>query len=126
MKKLILLSVLSLVFGCSYSRTTDPYSSSQSGLTTTPSNPNNPNGSVPVEPTVRFNDVKANVFDVSCTTCHLSRGLSLNFSSYANVQRYLTKIKNDVFVNGSMPPQGGLSTLEKQVLKTWLDTGAPE
>lgn len=125
MKKIILISILSLSFGCSYSQTTDPNSnSSESGLNTTnPSDPITPN---PTEPAVRFADVKANVFDASCTSCHSSRGLSLNFSSYSNTTRYLTKIRNDVFVNGSMPPQSNLTTLQKQVLKTWLDTGAPE
>lgn len=123
MKKIILFSVLSLIMSCSYHST--------SGLNPDSANsslnePGDPSGATPTEPTVRFADVKTNVFDTSCTTCHESRGLSLNFSSYANVTKYLTRIKNDVFVNGSMPPQGDLTALQKQVLKTWLDSGAPE
>ncbi|AZZ35629.1 hypothetical protein CIK05_02045 [Bdellovibrio sp. qaytius] len=130
MKKIILLSMLSLMVGCNYSRQTDPNSnSSESGLSE-PSNPANPSNPTtpqnPAEATVRFKDVKDTVFDVSCSSCHQSRGLSLNFTTYTNVKKYLTKINSDVFSNQSMPPSGGLSTLQKQALKVWLTNGAPE
>lgn len=127
MKKIILLTIVSLVFGCNYHSTNAP-GPGNSGLSTTPepTNPGDPGATTPAEPTVRFADVKTNVFDTSCTSCHESRGLSLNFSSYTNVSKYLTKIRNDVFVNRSMPPSGDLTTLQKQILQTWLNSGAPE
>lgn len=125
---LTVIASFSSLFSCSYSH--------ESGGLVKPVGPNaglsdpKPNEGEPVgggsEPTVRFADVDATVFKTSCTGCHVKRGLDLNFADYANSKSFASEIYVRVFEDRDMPPKKKLTALEEQVLKTWLDNGAPE
>lgn len=117
-----LISILISLTSCNYHSTTEKDSSlaPSSGLDNPP--PSGP-GSGPIEPTIRWHDVQANVFDTSCTSCHSRNSLRLSFSTAANVRPYATRINNEVFLQKTMPPSGSLSSSQQQVLRTWLTTG---
>jgi len=116
---LLALSLVAL-FSCDYSRTNGGKPSG--GPQTVLVDPANPGG----EPTVRFADVKATILDTSCTGCHQNKNLDLSFADYANTKTFASEIFIRVFVDRDMPPKKKLTALEEQVLRTWLDAGAPE
>lgn len=116
--KNILLSILATtLLSCSYSHTTGGSDSTQvpqSGLN---------DGTDPV---VSYADVDKAVFTTSCAGCHQKKGLDLSFADYANSKSFADEIQTRVFEDQDMPPRGGLTDVQLQVLRTWLDTGAPQ
>ena len=118
----IILMALAIIglSSCDYSRTSggQPPTGPQSSLT----DPGNPGE----EPTVRFADVKSTVFDSSCMGCHQNKNLVLNFADYANTKSFAAEILVRVFEVRDMPPRNKLTALQEQVLRSWLDAGAPE
>lgn len=106
------------ISGCSYHHTTDGHTE------TPPSGFQNPNGSG--DQIITFADVKAVVFDQSCTECHARKSEYPDFTTYASVKEYAPEIVDRVFVEENMPPKTQLTDLQKQILKTWLDNGSPE
>lgn len=116
---------LSFLFSCSYSHTSGGLpKGSNAGLSDPKPNEGEPvNG---VEPTVRFADVDATVFQTSCTGCHQKKDLDLSFADYANTKSFASEIYVRVFEDRDMPPKNKLTAAEEQVLRTWLDGGAPE
>lgn len=120
--KLIFLtfSFLTLV-ACSYSHTSGGrvLGSPQTGL----ADPKPGDGE---EPTVRFADVDRAVFAGSCTGCHQKKGLDLSFADYTNSKSFANEIYVRVFEDEDMPPRGGLTELQLQVLRTWIENGSPE
>jgi mono/diheme cytochrome c family protein len=69
--------------------------------------------------------VKQNVFTMNCVGCHGSSG-GVNLESYAAIKAALPRIENAVFVNHSMPKNGSLDENSLQILRNWIDLGAPE
>ncbi|HEY8270678.1 MAG TPA: cytochrome c [Pseudobdellovibrionaceae bacterium] len=75
--------------------------------------------------------VNDKVFQPKCFQCHSLAGGNkggVNLESYDNVLVNLADIQIDIFTEDSMPPlsRGGpLGAYEKNVLKMWLDAGAP-
>lgn len=120
MKNILLALSLVALSSCDYSRTSGGNSSlgPQSGLT----DPTKPGE----EPAVRFADVKATVLDTSCTGCHQKKGLDLSFADHANTKSFAAEILVRVFEDRDMPPKKKLTVLEEQVLRSWLEAGAPE
>lgn len=120
MKSIIVLILFMTLSSCNYSRTSGgtPSTDPQGGL----SDPNRPGE----ELAVRFADVKANVLDKSCAGCHQAIGLDLSFADYTNTKSFAAQILNRVFVVRDMPRGNKLTVLQEQVLRTWLDAGAPE
>jgi hypothetical protein len=78
---------------------------------------------------VSYAQVSAQVFAVSCKSCHMngaSRG-GVTLNSYASTVSNLAAIRSTVF-DGSpslMPPQG-LPDAQKAILQQWIDQGAVE
>lgn len=64
-----------------------------------------------------------------CLNCHSSGGGNkggANFETYANVRAQLSQIANRTLEVKDMPPKEKLSEAELQILRNWLDVGAPE
>lgn len=85
------------------------------------------------EPVVRFADVNAVLFSApcdgckkTCAECHQAKGEDLSFADYANTKQFISELQDRVFVEKDMPPRGTLSDVQLQVLRTWIDNGAPE
>ncbi len=69
---------------------------------------------------INFEIVKNKVFVARCTVCH---------QQYNNYQNVVTELKSiqDAVISDRMPKSGGpLTSLEKEILLTWIDAGAPE
>ncbi|WP_409479031.1 hypothetical protein [Pseudobdellovibrio sp. HCB154] len=115
---LLTLTFLTLV-SCSYSHTSGGHdqASPQAGL----SDPKPGE-----EPAVRYADVNSAVFASSCSGCHQKKGLDLSFADYANSKSFANEIFVRVFEDQDMPPRGGLTELQLQVLRTWIENGSPE
>lgn len=68
------------------------------------------------------------VLGTECEHCHTPRnqhgGVLLN--SYENVSASLSSIESAVFIKKSMPPSSPLTARQEQLLKRWLEIGAPE
>lgn len=60
-----------------------------------------------------------------CTSCHGNAGY-VNLEDYASTVANMAKIKNAVFVKGSMPSGGTLSQDQKAILWNWIKRGGPE
>lgn len=113
---LILTVMTSLLSGCNYSRTSNSPPSGETGLGQTPE----------AGPTFKFADVQAQVFSVSCKNCHIARGLDLTFEDYETTRNDADEILNRVIVAKNMPPGKPLTAIQEQVLRVWLDEGAPQ
>jgi len=69
-----------------------------------------------------------NVVEKKCLACHhsLPGGKRPLLEGYANVIAALPKIKESVLVKKTMPPRGPLKAKEQELLRKWIDSGAPE
>lgn len=83
----------------------------------------------PLQPAnLTYASVRANVLAPKCGECHGLAG-GLNVDSYASVQAHLAEIKHQVLEvtdRTKMPPQMPLTSDQTNLLKAWLDAGAPE
>lgn len=74
------------------------------------------------------NDIKP-IFDTKCANCHVTgtpSGAPWDFTTYQGIKDNTTEINNRALVIKDMP-QGGppLSQTEIDLIKCWLDAGAP-
>lgn len=70
------------------------------------------------------------IIQANCATpgCHVNGGQgSGDFTNYAGVKAKVDngEFQADVFVNKTMPPSSSMSSCDIQVLKIWVDHGAP-
>lgn len=90
------------------------------------------NDSTVIPAAIDYAFVNAKVFQPKCVRCHSSAGGNkgdVNLETYENVIAHLADIENDVLVEKSMPPRragGPLGAFEQNVLKLWIDAGAPK
>jgi uncharacterized membrane protein len=76
--------------------------------------------------------VNAKVFQPYCIRCHSLAGGNkgdVNLETYENIIANLADIENEALVEKSMPPAragGPLGAYEQNVLKLWIDSGAPK
>lgn len=119
MKNILFLILAFALFSCSYSHTSGgkDLGGPQTGFTDP--KPGD-------EPSVRYADVDRAVFASSCAGCHQKKGLDLSFADYANSKSFVNEIAVRVFEDEDMPPRGGLTELQLQVLRTWIENGSPE
>ncbi|MGQ1785290.1 MULTISPECIES: c-type cytochrome [unclassified Saccharicrinis] len=82
-----------------------------------------------VEPTeVSYSTDISPIIQMSCISCHTQGGFANGFfDDYDGVK---TKVDNGSFrqrvlVQKDMPPEGSLSDKELELIKAWLDDGAP-
>ncbi len=72
-----------------------------------------------VEPPISFDDVRTQVLQVSCTTCH---------AKFVNYEKVFPKIKaiKSLIESGAMPMGGVLTDQQKSLILNWIEAGAPE
>jgi len=70
-----------------------------------------------------FEMVRAQVFAVSCATCHYHQ---TDFSTYSDTFDERDAIQKKVLVDHTMPKTGTLSADQVNVLSLWLASGARE
>ena len=77
--------------------------------------------------TVSFQQVQTEVFQNKCIACHGNSG-GVNLESYSATVKHLKAIERTVFKFRSMPksPYPALNQREMDVLKAWIEVGAPE
>ena len=76
--------------------------------------------------TLDYNRYIRPIIEAKCVTCHYNGGNTPDLSVPANVAANKDKIKDEVFVQQSMPPDGSpdLTQEESDLLRAWLDCGA--
>ena len=74
--------------------------------------------------TVVFADVSERVLKTSCLSCH-SKTFP-HMETYQEVKAALSQIDRAVFGSRSMPKNGVLSNRQYDILRKWIDLGAPE
>jgi uncharacterized membrane protein len=118
MKNIIgpILSIL--LFSCSYEKIEPPAA-------------NNSEDELIIEDITYTNDVKP-ILDQHCISCHSPSGSQswLDVSTYSGAKAQVTNggIQSRV-INESpspMPPSGGISQEEKNIIQTWIDQGTIE
>ena len=72
-----------------------------------------------------YDTVKALVFQKNCIDCHGRRG-GVNLETYANTRKVLEGIRETVLEDQTMPPRSPLADDQMQLVRLWLDAGAPE
>ena len=74
-----------------------------------------------------FSEVNEKVFLRSCVGCHKqASGRSPQLTQFEDIKRVLGDIDRDVFQRQSMPKNGTLTSLQLDMLRAWIDDGAPE
>jgi mono/diheme cytochrome c family protein len=85
----------------------------------------------PVEPVANrglilgYNSLRAKIFVPHCIICHGSSG-GVNLESYASAFAAMSRINNEVVVEGSMPPSGALADSDRQLVASWINAGGSE
>ncbi len=72
-----------------------------------------------------YRQVYERVFAPKCVSCHGSQG-GVNLESYESTKSSLGAIERVVFTTKSMPKGGSLSADEEQILRVWIEIGAPK
>jgi mono/diheme cytochrome c family protein len=75
--------------------------------------------------TISYSTVREKVFVPNCVACHGTSG-GVNLESYKSVKLHLKKIEKVVFVTQTMPKGRNLGSAESELLRTWINAGAPE
>lgn len=85
------------------------------------------NVSEQLKQTVSYNQVKAEVFQSKCISCHGNSG-GVNLESYPSAYQQIDKIKKTVFKSKTMPkaPFSALDQKQMEVLMAWIEAGGPE
>lgn len=74
-----------------------------------------------------FDLVKSRVLAPRCVACHNSASAKggVILDNYDDVKANLGRIETAALVNQTMPPTGPLSDSSKELLRAWIDAGAP-
>ncbi|SFB81472.1 hypothetical protein SAMN05421747_101282 [Parapedobacter composti] len=78
---------------------------------------------------VSYSNFVGGLLQSRCSGCHTGSGAGTSrwvFSGYTSVRDNLTRINDVVVVRRVMPQNGSLSTRELDLLKAWINKGAPE
>lgn len=90
--------------------------------------PSSPQVTVPIEKvTYSFIDLQSKVLSTKCLMCH-DQTSDTPLETYEQVKAKISEISNQVFEQGTMPPEGSeaLTPDELAILKTWTSEGGPE
>jgi mono/diheme cytochrome c family protein len=80
---------------------------------------------VPPAATTSWAIVSAQFFTPNCVRCHGAAG-GVNLQTYESAKNFLTQIRQVALIDKTMPPRKILPTETTDVLKAWLDAGAPQ
>lgn len=83
---------------------------------------------VPTTHAPGYSTVKSLIFQTKCIGCHGKDG-GVNLETYGATTNALVELRIAILEEQSMPPQkrgGPLSANEQQLVRAWLDAGAPE
>ncbi|MBC7531878.1 MAG: hypothetical protein H7318_09885 [Oligoflexus sp.] len=88
---------------------------------------------VPIDPVpapiaIDYAYVNKTVIAPFCLSCHSVAGGNkgrINLETFANVTKYLKKIKNEAITSKSMPPTEPLTSNASDILSKWITAGAP-
>lgn len=83
---------------------------------------------LPPSEAINFATVNEKIFKPLCLSCHTApRGRAgINLNTYAFVKANLAAVENAVLVEKFMPPSSELEAESANLLKTWIEAGAPE
>lgn len=57
--------------------------------------------------------------------CHGPGSISLELQTYNQVKLAASAIRKAVWVDQTMPPDGNMSAAEREMVRDWVDAGAP-
>lgn len=82
----------------------------------------------PNEDSITFNKDALPIFNKNCTVCHKAGSGLPNWSNYAEAYAKRDRIMDRVVIQRNMPPPGAvpLQESEIQLVKEWIEQGAPE
>jgi uncharacterized membrane protein len=72
-----------------------------------------------------YAQVRDTVFSPRCVRCHDSDA-RVPLDTYEHARHFLPEIRETVFAKKAMPKKGALTQNESDLLRAWLDAGAPE
>ncbi|WP_257670403.1 hypothetical protein [Parapedobacter tibetensis] len=78
---------------------------------------------------VTYANFAGGLFQSSCSGCHTGTGQGTGkwvFSGYSSVTSNLALINDAVIVRRIMPQGSSLSSRQLELLKAWIDKGAPQ
>lgn len=113
---LVLLLISIFFFSCNYSRMKETGSFS-------------PNEALQKLGKLDYATTSRAVLGPRCVSCHSSGGGNqggVNLESYQNVRNQLARVAYRALESRDMPPRTPLSNDEMTILKSWLESGAPE
>jgi len=91
--------------------------------------PEPPGGDDVTTENVTYANFIGGLFQTRCSSCHTGSGPGTGqwvFSGYSSVSSNLERINDVVVVRRVMPQNGSLSARELQLVKAWVDKGAPQ
>lgn len=100
-----------------------------SGPTPDPDPPGNGSGDEVTAENVTYANFVGNLLQSKCSSCHAGSGEGTAywiFSGYNSVKENIDRINDAVIVRRIMPKTGSISTRERELLKAWIDKGAPQ
>lgn len=99
------------------------------GPTPDPDPPGNGGGDDVTADNVTYTNFVGALLQSKCSSCHTGSGEGTphwTFSSFNSVKDNIDRINDAVIVRRVMPKNGSLSTRERELLKAWIDKGAPQ
>ncbi|MGV3762479.1 hypothetical protein [Parapedobacter sp.] len=78
---------------------------------------------------VTYTNFVGSLLQSKCSSCHTGAGEGTPywvFSGFNSVKENIDRINDAVIVRRVMPKNGSLSTRERELLKAWIDKGAPQ
>ena len=94
-----------------------------------PEPPENGGGENVTVDNVTYANFAGTLFQSNCSSCHTGSGEGTPhwvFSGYSSVSNNLDRINDVVVVRRIMPQGGSLSANQLELLKAWIDKGAPQ
>lgn len=74
---------------------------------------------------VDFNFIKENIFTKYCSTCHYENSPFPNWFDYTTVISKVDRLKDRVLVKKDMPMGVEMPDTDREILRQWIDAGAP-
>lgn len=99
------------------------------GPTPDPDPPGNGGGDDVTAGNVTYANFVGGLLQTKCGSCHAGSGEGTPhwvFSGFSSVKDNIDRINDAVIVRRVMPKNGSLSTRERELLKAWIDKGAPQ
>ncbi len=85
--------------------------------------------SIPSEITLNFLTISEKILAPHCLSCHSNAGGNIgqvNLETYSEALQNIAQLRQTVVDDRRMPPSGPLNSELTQLLKQWIESGAPE